>query len=629
MSALAGRIDCHRRTASAGDRALVARMLDRQRHRCPDGTQIDPIDGGCLGVGWLHATEPPPSELINPVEGITVVADARIDNRDEVLDACAVPPELRAKASDADIIRLSYLRWRERCAERLQGDFAFVLWDARRRELHGARDRLGLRMLYYAWDGRLLSLATEPSALFVDPTLSREPNDFAIALHIANRYSENGETLYRNVRSLESAHRLQLDRSGIRIVRYWRLDRVQPLPRMGDEGYADMLRAALATAVRQRTRGRRRMGVLVSGGMDSSAVACELERQRRQGCGPAEPPTVLRLSFPGMACDETPFGRAVAAHLGLPLVEIDALSRPDLTAPSRVGPPTDLVYLPQSAVAEALLQTASSMGLRSVASGEGGDFCMSGTGHEVADAFNTGRARDALRLAFAGRPLSARSCGRALALALGARVPARWTDAIRRSRAGGDSVLLAPRWIEAVRQHRLAEESELERRRFENRSTAVLAHRLETMTLNSGLVRQDRKAGAYGVEMVSPFFDVPLAELLLAMPNEQRHVVGQTKPKPVLRRAMRSWLPPRVYRRTDAAVYSCFLYSMAFERHGRELRAMFDDSLLLARGLTTRAAIVEAAEVCTSYHPAAFQSVRFRNTLNLAAMEIWLRRLCS
>ena len=616
MSAIAGRIELERLSDDAAgearaDAAIVGAMLERMRRRAP-GARVEAVPGGALG--WRGVELGDGKRLREPF----VVADARIDNREEILDACAVPADERARASDRELIVMAYRRWGAGCARHLRGDFAFVLWDAARRELHAARDALGVRMLYYAWDGRVFRFATEPAALFADSALTLEPNDHAIALYVADLYFENGETLYRGVEALPAGHCLSLGPAGLRLARYWQLDPYRQLPRMGDEDYARLLRDELSNSVRNRLRGEERVGAQISGGMDSSAVAVAIERLRRTSGAPAEPPVLFHLVFPGLKCDESRYGRALAEHMGLPLVSIDAMARPDLTGTARAAAIPDVLYHPGGYIWSAILEAARDRGLGVVTTGEGGDLCLGMSELEAVHALTRGRLREVRRLAFSPRPFAPSTWRRAYHLTLRQLIPWRMRRALRPFRPSRHPVL-APRWSAAVSDQWMAQRLSYERRSFPDPVQRWFCECIEGSWQQLNLVYYDRLGGAHGVRMVHPFLDSKLVELLLAMPHEQRHVPGALKPKPVLHRAMRDLLPAAVYRRSDAAEFSSFVLATAFGRHRSELDGLFASSRVAARGIA-------GPNPLPAFSKTSDRRL-LRCILNLAAMELWLRQV--
>jgi len=149
MSAIAGIHFSDERPVNHGD---LSRMLDTMRHRGPDrlGLWFDGPAG--LGHCLLWTTPESLNEFLptwNSSSQLAITADARIDNRDELLASLEIPRDISRETPDSKLILLAYERWSERCLERLLGDFVFAIWDRPKRTLFCARDHFGVKPFYY------------------------------------------------------------------------------------------------------------------------------------------------------------------------------------------------------------------------------------------------------------------------------------------------------------------------------------------------------------------------------------------------------------------------------------------------------------------------------------------------
>lgn len=198
---------------------------------------------------------------------VVVAADARLDNGAELVAALG----LSGRFSDAEIIAAAYERWGGQCPERLEGDFAFILHDRRRDILLCARDHFGVRPFYYFLDDRLFAAATITAFLTAIPAIGDAPDEFGIADLIAGGYADNIGTIHRGVQRLPPGHMLRLTRGTSRVTRFWKPADV------GMTDYRDAagtFHALFHDAVNRRLKGST-TGVMLSGGLDSSAVALE------------------------------------------------------------------------------------------------------------------------------------------------------------------------------------------------------------------------------------------------------------------------------------------------------------------------------------------------------------------
>ncbi len=145
------------------DNPALARMLQAMDYRGPDGSSI--WSEGALGLGHLMLCSTPESieeklPKSNETSRLVITADARIDNRDELLAGLAVTTGLRQAISDSDLILLAHERWGEGAPEKLIGDFAYCIWDRVQKELFCCRDAFGVRPLYYYLEDNIFAFAT-------------------------------------------------------------------------------------------------------------------------------------------------------------------------------------------------------------------------------------------------------------------------------------------------------------------------------------------------------------------------------------------------------------------------------------------------------------------------------------
>ncbi len=285
MSAIAG--VCHV-DGGRPDPALLARMLERLSHRGPDGEGHRATGPTALGHR-LNATTPESLAEKQPVTDEAherwLVWDGRLDNRAELLDALG-PGTAHGAGTDPELALAAYRRWGSAGFGRLVGDFATALWDGAARRLVCARDALGVRPLYYHWDGRRLLFGSEVKALFADPGVPRRPDEAVIADVLLGAFRNVGATFFESIRQVPPAHLLLLDETGPRLERYWDVDPAREVRYARDQDYLDEFRALFAEAVRCRLRSAAPVALMLSGGIDSTLVAAAAETLRRDGGAP-------------------------------------------------------------------------------------------------------------------------------------------------------------------------------------------------------------------------------------------------------------------------------------------------------------------------------------------------------
>lgn len=215
-----------------------------------------------------------------------ITADARLDARDELLDALRQAGREPARnAPDSELILHAYAAWGEDCLQRLRGDFAFGIWDAPRKTLFCARDHWGIKPFYFAEHPDFFLFSNTLNCVRMHPEVSGELNEAAIAdFLLFGLNCDPATTTFRAVRRLPPAHFLRVSANGLRIARYWTLPIDRRIRYAREEEYVEHFRLLLRKAVSDRLRGGR-VGIFLSGGMDSSSVAAtarELSPERGQ-----------------------------------------------------------------------------------------------------------------------------------------------------------------------------------------------------------------------------------------------------------------------------------------------------------------------------------------------------------
>src|SRR6267142_6895205 len=257
------------------DRMDLDRMIETLAHRGSDGSGVWNDKSVGLGHRMLWTTpESLHERLPLAKDGLTITADARIDNRDELINLLRLPPRPSESISDSELILAAYELWGEHCPEKLLGDFAFAIWDSRKQLLFCARDHFGVKPFYYYSSDKVFTFATEIKALLRLPEVPRQLNETKIAAHLTSIDIDKEITLYRDILRLPPAHSIKVNREGIRVQSYWSLDPSRSQVMRSDEEYAEAFRELFTEAVRCRLRSAFPLGFMLSGGLDSSSVTC-------------------------------------------------------------------------------------------------------------------------------------------------------------------------------------------------------------------------------------------------------------------------------------------------------------------------------------------------------------------
>lgn len=560
----------------------LATMSDRLAHRGPDGAEA--WRDGPVGLGHraFHTTPESSHERRLRRDGERVLtADARIDNRHELIRSMGLEEVTEEQIDDATLLIAAYERWGDRCPERLIGDFAFAIWDAGRRSLFCVRDHFGVKPFYYFHaPRRLFAFASEIEALLSHPEIPDEIDDHEVARHL--RVPLRGDvstTYYRHVRRLSPAHALTVSEGGLEERRYWQLDPAHRTTLSSDEEYAEALRDVFVEAVRCRLRSVGPVASMLSGGIDSSAITCVAARALEDAR--AESPLhTLSAVYPRIPqSDERAFIDEVLERHDVvphffeaddvsPIAEIDRMNR-------FIGGPS---YGTNLYLNWELFGLAADAGARVVLDGFDGDATVSHGKGYLSELAISGRW---IELARVGLPYLRRQGDSPFAdyLALvrfGLRRRLRgsaWESLIRRARRGRGGPA----------RERTATPGPLA---IDERFARVFSDRLEAASAPSVTEREIHRdmmssqnllealgwieacGAGRGVEVRFPFFDVRVVDLCLSFPPEQKLRRGWSRS--VMRRAMEGILPPSIqWRSTKANLRHGWKYALRSDRSGR------------------------------------------------------------
>ncbi|MFH1418756.1 MAG: asparagine synthase (glutamine-hydrolyzing) [Planctomycetota bacterium] len=384
--------------------AALGLMLDRLVHRGPDDSGEYRTD--CLSMGHRRLTVIDPETghqpLTNENQTIWAVVNGEIYNFIELRDHLAARGHTFRTASDSECIIHLYEEQEARCVESLQGMFAFALWDEPNRMLMLARDRLGVKPLYYHFDGRRLVFASELKSLLAVPGMSVEVDPTAILDFLTYSFIPSPKTILKNVHKLSPGRVLTLHDGRLAIQEYWDLHHQgQPVasdPRVGRnhvasaprgrrarvphpfQGWgtdaaidetADGLWQHLKAATRPRLVADVPVGAFLSGGLDSTAVVAAMSQIASDDI------VTMTCGFDEHEFDERDAAREVAAMLGSD--HHDALIRPDATEIiDTLCWHFDEPFADASAIPTYYLSQLARQHVTVALSGDGGDEVMAG-----------------------------------------------------------------------------------------------------------------------------------------------------------------------------------------------------------------------------------------------------------
>ena len=293
------------------DEVLVS-MTSRLAHRGPDAEGYYRDGPVALGHRRLSVIDiaGSPQPMSTPDGELTIIYNGEIYNFRELRAALSGRGHQLQTAGDTEALLYAYREYGTRMLEHLQGMFAFALWDRRAQRLFIARDHLGVKPLYYQWDGSTLVFASELKGLLAHPAVSRELDLEALGLYLEAQYIPAPKSVYRDVRKLEAGHALVVEGGKLALNRYWLPDYSQKLDLHESEALT-RLEAELRRSVESMLVADVPLGSFLSGGVDSSLVSALMVDIARR------PIDTFTLGFEGeTAVSEHAHAERVARHIG-------------------------------------------------------------------------------------------------------------------------------------------------------------------------------------------------------------------------------------------------------------------------------------------------------------------------
>ncbi len=569
------------------DAAALAAMSEALRHRGPDGGRH--LARGSVALAhchfWVTPEEVGERQPLEGPSGALLVLDGRVDNREELVARLGLP---RA-ASDAACVLAAYEAWGEAAVERLDGDFAFAVYDSACRTLLLARDPIGLRPIYYHQGGELFAFASEIKALLRHPAIPAQPDDDGVADYLfpgARPVDRLDVTCFAGIRALPPAHWLRVTPRGPEGPRrYWDFDPQFQTGCTTFGDYAEAFRARFAEAVRRRVRSAYPVAVSVSGGLDSSSIFCQAEALRRAGA--VSCPTLLGFSYTGAegsTADERAYLDEIERAYGAKIERIAAapllglMEGAELQACHSEAPLLDSLWQ----ITHRIQSAAADGGARRLVTGHWGDQMLYGTAYLVdlvrGLAWGTAR-RHLAALDQWFKPDEARNVRKQVAFELvryhapRALLPlAKW---VRRRVSRRDA---GRRWLNPVFRARALRQADRPASIGQHLSGAhARALYVEArMKYSVQCMEWNNKISAlHGLDYAAPFLDRDLIQFLMAVPGEILNAHGV--PRALLRQGLAGILPEAIRRRRWKGDYSEPL-NLGAARDLAALRSRFADA---------------------------------------------------
>lgn len=516
---------------------LIETMVQAMAHRGPDGLTWWADGAIGLGHGLMHTT-PESLRERQPVSDGTrwLVWDGRLDNREELLRTLKTEGIPRGEETDPELVLGAYRLWGGRCVDHLLGEFAVVVWDARAHTVFGARDRIGLKPLYYTRQDGAFLIASEAKALLAVLDRMPEPDDeLVLAMLLSEcREPDNHRSLFSGIHRLPPGHLMTVTEGRLAIQRYWQVDPSKQTLYKRPEAYVEHFRALYEEAVRRRTRSAFPVGCLLSGGLDSSSITALAASH-----GTAVEAFTAFSQDP--ASDERRYARQVCQAAGIPHWEFTGTCDDPLQGLDELLWEVESPLVSTDRNKSVLTALLHSRHCRVVLTGEGGDHLLDEDGY-LADLILRANPVRFLRETKQFAKWYGVSAGEIGTLALQDAVavaPKMWAKRMLRR---------IPMWI----NQDMARMCRLQARMLTPRAPLAFPFRCQTVTCQDilspyfllKLELAERDAASAGRETWYPLLDSRLVEFILSIPWNQRCHQGERKW--LLRQAMHGVLSESV-----------------------------------------------------------------------------------
>ncbi len=530
MSGIAGII---RFDGAPVEQGLIQKMTAAMPYRGPDGIKHWVRGSIALGQCMLRTTPESLEEtqpLTNEDESLVLVMDGWLSNWNELRAELLTKSVKLRNRTDAELVLRAYETWGANCPAHLDGDFAFAIWDARRREAFCARDRVGNKPFNYYWDEKTFIFSSELHPILAVPGVPENLNEGMVAEFLGMELVSRNETLWKRILRLCSAHKMIVSQSGYRIEEYWSPDLWKTLPLTKEEEFVCYYRDLLIDTVRRMSRAHTPLACEVSGGLDSSALFAVADDLIRQGRFLAPNLQGYTLAFDDDSdANELSYCRAVAHHVGRPIREI---------TPSRMSLEwyreqarhyRDFPTYPNFAMGLGIRDAARESGSRVLMVGIGGDQWLRGSLTYYADALATLNWSEIVEcMKHDSRDVgSAKSLWWLLRHGLYPLLPDAARQAIRstltRDRQEGiDTQAWLSPTLKAILRERLDKNNKLSKSKVKR-----VSQRGHMLTLSGAypmhaLELEERMASGVGIELRRPFFCREMVQFTFSTPERWR-----------------------------------------------------------------------------------------------------------
>ena len=524
----------------------LERLCHSMKNRGSDTQNI----WNCHGIGMVHKqlwttaeSQHENQPLADSSENFFLTADARIDNRDEIIPLLREHLKNKPIITDADIILSAYIEWQDQCVDYLIGDFSFAIWDKKEEKLFCARDHLGIKPFNYLHSDDGFYFSSEVNALIIASSIEKKINIKAAKSYIDNYKIAPDATFFKQVKRLVPGHTLSLQGRKLTIKRYWFPELIKINKSITLEDAVDKFHTLIEEATRVRLRSTYGVGCEISGGLDSSTILTLALKHK--------PDTVpFANTYGDYACDESKYIQAVTEQLNVtPIItrgdKLDYKNTDSLTNYYTMAHdwPGKCVIL--DSIEE--FRKAKQHNVRVILTGQGGDHVSSGHPGRLTDYFRT----CAFRRLYQEHKTESFNKRIILSYFIYPFVP-HWIKNKVKSLLGKpvNRNNFSPNPFFSMLNKKEIEYSHAQR------GTLDLLYG-DNNTFWMDLNPYNTVAGCYDIEARHPFFDKRVVEFMLSLPQWLKN--DGKNDKITLREAMKPYFPDIILKRKDKAEFTPIL----------------------------------------------------------------------
>lgn len=543
--------------------------IDIVAHRGPDGAGWNVFETGCgpLALGHrrlaiIDLSEAGHQPMAYDEGRFWLVFNGEIYNYLELRRELEAAGRHFHTATDSEVLVAAYAQWGESALDRFVGMFAFVIWDAGKQRLFAARDRFGIKPLYWCRGRRGIAFASEIKQLLSIDGISRRMNVPRVRDFLVSGISDHtGETMFEDVRQLRGGESVTIDlacwRAGdvVPIRRWYNILRADS-PSISEKEAAEQFRALLVASVRMHLRSDVAIGSCLSGGLDSSSIVCIMDGLLKQGSYDSDIKTISAC-YAEKEVDERQFMEAVVSSTRSQPYYIYPKSDDVFANAENLTWHQDEPYGSTSIFAQSnVFAAAKAAGVKVMLDGQGADEQLAGYHggfhYYIADLVRRGQVASLLKTIFQRQRFHGVAAIDQLKSILLPLLPTNLTQLLKRQQKS----IRGPDWTSSDVFRSLADQPSA----FETALAGVKLGSVQTigelcvaMTQGSNLTMllhwEDRNSMAHGIEARVPFLDHRLVEFSIGLGDQHKIVLGDTKR--VLRQAMVDILPTAVRERRD------------------------------------------------------------------------------